>query len=201
MSYYLLPPNTQALQTLKQCLHFDPDSKPCRTSHRAIKAFDKEFTKLDNLEQSSSWASLLRLIVGAPSTSSDPEPPSGFAAKFDAALDDATGPSLNLPASIHPRKVSPRRLRIYSLACKAYLRSNQINKASDWCEETLKIDENDLDGLLGRAEVKLKAEEWEEAVRAFEKAFEASGRSNQEVMIQIHSNLFLISLTRGISLP
>lgn len=43
------------------------------------------------------------------------------------------------------------------------------------------MDPKNLEGLIARGEQKLKAEEWEEAVRAFEQAFEASGRSSQEV--------------------
>ena len=39
----------------------------------------------------------------------------------------------------------------------------------------------DMDGLTGRGEVALAKEQWEEAVRAFEKAFDLSGRSSQDV--------------------
>jgi len=106
----------------------------------------------------------------------------GFAAKFDRELDAATSPSfLKLPQTIIARKRSPRRLRIYSSICKAYVKNNQVAKGEHWCEETLKIDDRNLDGLIARGEAKLKAEEWEDAVTAFEAAFEASGRSNQEI--------------------
>lgn len=175
MSYYLLEPSAQALQTLKQCLHFDPDSKPCRTAHRMLKALEKDFAKLDQLEHSSSWASLIRLVAGT----QDSE---GFAAKFDRELDAATSASpLKLPQNIIPRKRSPRRLRIYATICKAYVKNNQVTKGGRWCEETLKIDDRNLEGLIARGDAKLKAEEWEDAVRAFEAAFEASGRSDREV--------------------
>lgn len=175
MSYYLLDPNPQALQILKQCLHFDPDSKPCRIAHRNLKVLEKDFTKLDQLEHSSSWASLIRLLAGT----QDSE---GFAAKFDKELDEATSPlTLKLPQIIIPRKRSPRRLRIYSSICRAHVKSNQLAKGEKWCEEVLKIDDRNLDGLIARGETKLKAEEWEDAVRAFEAAFEASGRNDHEV--------------------
>lgn len=177
LSYYLLPPdNTQAIQTLKQCLHFDPDSKPCRTAHRTLKALEKEFTKLDNFEKNSSWASLVRFVAGTSDAL-------GFAKRFDESLDAATGSEshLDLPASIIPRKTSPRRLRIYALMCKAHVKSNQLVKGEEWCEETLKIDPRNIDGLVGRGERALKNEEWDEAVRAFDAAFEASGKSSQEI--------------------
>lgn len=40
-----------------------------------------------------------------------------------------------------------------------------------------------MDGLVGRGEAMLGREEWEEAVRAFEGAFEASGKSSQDVRV------------------
>src|SRR5260370_39131748 len=80
MSYVLLPANSQPLQTLKQCLHFDPDSKPCRHSLRMFKAFEKDIQRLGVFEESHDWSGLIRVIVG-----STPEP-TGLARKFDAAL-------------------------------------------------------------------------------------------------------------------
>lgn len=43
--------------------------------------------------------------------------------------------------------------------------------------------ENDVEGLVGRAEVLIKKEEWEEAVRVLEKAFDQSGRSRRDVSL------------------
>ncbi|KAF8313190.1 TPR-like protein [Clavulina sp. PMI_390] len=182
MSYFLLPaPNPQPIQTVKQCLHFDPDSKPCRVAHRSLKAIEKDFVKLEDFERTSAWASLIRFVVGPGGIESD----EGFAARFDTLLTSSTIP-LNLPESVNPRHRSPRRLQIYGTACKAYVKSNQVLKAEKWCEETLRIDDKNLDGLIARGEKKLKDEEWEDAVRAFEAAFEASGRSNQEVRASLH---------------
>jgi hypothetical protein len=52
-----------------------------------------------------------------------------------------------------------------------------------WCEELLTLEgcKEDVDGLVGRGQALLEKEEWEDAVRAFEKAFESSGRGDREV--------------------
>ena len=52
-----------------------------------------------------------------------------------------------------------------------------------WCDTLLSMPgaENDEYALTGQGEVFLLKEEWEEAVRSFEKAFEASGRSSHDV--------------------
>jgi hypothetical protein len=47
--------------------------------------------------------------------------------------------------------------------------------------------EKDIDALLGKGEALLAREEWEEAVRAFERAWEASGGGNREVYILLPS--------------
>jgi len=41
--------------------------------------------------------------------------------------------------------------------------------------------EKDIDALLGKGEALLAREEWEEAVRTFERAWEASGGGNREI--------------------
>jgi DnaJ family protein C protein 3 len=43
--------------------------------------------------------------------------------------------------------------------------------------------EEDEDGLVGRGESLLLKEEWEEAVRVLDKAFDASGRSSRDVSV------------------
>src|ERR1700761_3231805 len=53
MSYHLLPPTQtppQAMTTIKQCLHGDPDSKPCAAAHRMYKNLEKSFARLQALK-------------------------------------------------------------------------------------------------------------------------------------------------------
>jgi DnaJ family protein C protein 3 len=56
-----------------------------------------------------------------------------------------------------------------------------------WCEELLTLEgcKEDIDGLVGRGQALLGKEEWEDAVRALEKAFENGGRSDREVTFSI----------------
>ena len=103
-------------------------------------------------------------------------------ASFEADLEKVDMPA----AGAHPyrpQRLSERRKEIFHDLCKAYWKLDQPRKAEWWCEETLRFkdNENDLDGLIGRGDVALVKEQWEEAVRAYEMAFEASGRTSQEV--------------------
>lgn len=53
-----------------------------------------------------------------------------------------------------------------------------MREAERWCEELLGMRgcENDAEGLIGRAEALIKKEEYEQAKRVLEKAFEETGR-------------------------
>ena len=183
LSYFLLPyssSSSPALTTLKQCLHYDPDSKQCLPAHRLVKSFDKTFKKLDAALSNEKWKEVVNLLVGS-------DPSSGFAAKFDEALHQhTTSENSDLTADIplpSPKKISPKREMILRALCKSYTQLNQPVKGEQYCADLLAMNDKgeDADGLVGMAEAALKKEEWEDAVRMLEKAFEASGRSSRDV--------------------
>lgn len=184
LAYFLAPngpsSSTAALSALKQCLHLDPDSKQCLPAHRLIKAFDKSFKKLDEALSAEKWWTVVDIVVGQ-------DPPSGLAAKYDAALaSHASAEAFDLPSAVpvrSPKKSSPRREAILRAMCRAYIQLKQPDKAETWCEQLLQMDgmSNDADGLVGLGEAALKGEEWEDAVRFFETAFESSGRTSRDV--------------------
>ena len=176
MSYFLLPPSSQAQSTLKQCLHFDPDSAPCAKLHKAIKKMDKAFEKLEKLRNANDWRGVVTHVFGG--QTKDAPPGSALAGQVDEELK-----KLEVPSSVHPMRISERRKDAYRAMCQAYVKLEQPKRAEWWCDELLRFEGNaeDIDGLIGRGEIALIKEQWEEAVRAFEKAFEASGRSSQDV--------------------
>lgn len=182
LSYFLLPYSTTspALATLKQCLHYDPDSKQCLPAHRLVKSLDRSFKALDEALTEENWNRVIEILVGS-------TPSTGLAVKFDEALATHTSPKvLSLPPGLPfrpPAKTSPKREHILRSLCRAYTNLKEPSKAEPWCEALLQMDgkENDVDGLIGRGEALMKKEEWEDAIRVLEKAFEASGRSSRDV--------------------
>lgn len=186
MAYFLLPPSGQAASTLKQCLHFDPDSKPCASMHRQLKKFEKSFTALHDQTDSErpDWQAVVKLVYGS-SLSASPEGGAGdeslgtgLLSQFEAALKDAAV-ELDLPGSLTPIEAhSVRRQHLLRALCKAYLGTEQPRKAERWCEALLAMPgmNEDWDGLIGRGEAARLKEDWEGAVRALERAYELSGR-------------------------
>ena len=186
LTYFLLAPTPQALATVKQCLHYDPDSKICRNTHRTYRKLDKIQSKLELLIDAQDWRGAAKVVVGE----------KGLAEAFDAALEEGTK-HLHLPTSIVPKKHSPRRQRIYWAACKAYTVMELPGKAEVWCDEVLNMDPNDPDALEGRAASLMVKEEWEEAVRTLEKAFELSGRASRPIMERLEKARRLLKQSRN----
>ncbi|KAG6908134.1 putative NRPS-like protein biosynthetic cluster [Tephrocybe rancida] len=195
LSYFLLSPSPAPLNTLKQCLHYDPDSKPCLVLHRLLKSFDRAFTELEELQAKDDHRAIIALIAGpAKGKKGD------ILNKFDDALREHTDRAQLLPPQLAARQHTPeiplpdafktslRRQGLVRALCKAYThtgtRKEMIGK---WCEELLSMQgcEEDVDGLVGRGEVLLGKQEWEEAVQVLNKAWEASGQSSRD----IHSRL------------
>lgn len=189
LTYFMLAPTPQALATVKQCLHYDPDSKHCRNAHRIYRRLDKEQSKLERLVDAQDWRALAKLIVGNKGSG-------GLAETFDAALEDGVK-HLHLPTSVVPKKQSLRRQRIYWAACKAYTMMEQPGKAEVWCDEVLTMDSEDPDALEGKAAALMAKEEWEEAVRMLEKAFEVTGRSSRPIMERLEKARRLLKQSRN----
>ncbi|KAF7789082.1 hypothetical protein EIP86_000015 [Pleurotus ostreatoroseus] len=199
LAYFLLPPGSsssaQAMAALKQCLHYDPDSKDCLPAHRLVKAFEKTFNKLEKAESEEKWRQAVDLLIGS-------EPSAGFATKFDDALTKQTSPeALALPSNIPVRPaemISPRRETILRALCKAYTNLKQWDKCEQWCKDLSRMEglDNDSDALVCLGEAALKKEEWEDAVRLLEKAFEGSGRSRRDILQRLQRAQKLLKQSR-----
>jgi len=146
--------------------------------------------------EANDWTNVLKHVVGA----AKDIPGDGFARTFQyALLENGTPDMLAPPSSKLPLpnvlSSSPRRAFILHAACRAYLKLNNPKKGELWCDELLAMSEDTLrvlndmggntnaevDAWVVKGEAMLIREEWEESVRAFERAFESSGRSDRDV--------------------
>ncbi|KAL1739027.1 hypothetical protein HDZ31DRAFT_22092, partial [Schizophyllum fasciatum] len=188
-SYFFLPPSALPQNTLKQCLYQDPDSKPCGKLHKLAKNFDKAFTKLEELLDAGNWRAVVKLLTESGKNND-------LMNRFDEAIKEHAQRELLLPPQSEPSGkhdqpiplpdpmyFSPRRQTLVRSLCKAYTRVGQNKKAEPWCETLLGMSgcSEDVDGLVGRGEALLSKEEYQEAIRVFERAFEASGRSDRDI--------------------
>lgn len=200
LAYFLLPPSqstsshTSHLAPLKQCLHLDPDSPSCKPAYRLVKKLDKGFVTLDKHIQDNDWMGVVKHVAGP----SKEFPGDGFASTFEDALQTHGSPELFASSSVpipDIRLSSPRRAHILRSMCRAYTKLNLPKKGEVWCDALLAMSEDalraasemmsegnaEVDGWVGKGEALLIREEWDNAVRAFERAAEGSGRSDREV--------------------
>lgn len=172
IAYFLLG-SEHAMNHIKQCLHYDPDSKACKKVHKTLRSLQKDTTKVRNLVEASNWRQAIKILDG----------PEGLLAKFEAAYADATGPEGYLAQRVSTTTSSSQtRLDLYALACKASVGANDFGKrAMKWSEVVLSMDQDNVDALVAKGERSLKDESWDEAVRTFQRAFELTGNSSQDV--------------------
>lgn len=95
-------------------------------------------------------------------------------------------------------KSSDRRRILLRSLCRAYTKTEQPKTGEKFCEEVLTFEggESDVDGLVGKAEALMAREMWEEAVRVFEKAWEASGRADHDVAQRLQKAQRLLKQSR-----
>jgi len=200
--FYLPPPSIQAMGAIKQCLHRDPDSKPCLTAHRLVKKLDKQFAKLDALMNAEDWRGIVALVLGSASRDASPaQPGDGMLGALEEALDGFASPGmfelphgLALPAA---RRASPRRIIVLRALCRANAQLGQARSGERWADELLRMlgAEQEIDALMAKGDALLAREEWEEAVRIFERAWQASG-GNREIRARLSKAQRLLKLSK-----
>lgn len=176
---------------MKQALHFDPDSAPHRRVHKLVRSVEKQVAQARNFVEGGNHREAIKVLLGTGSGSGSS--PGGLIALVKESISTAT-PSF-IPASFTPLTSSQLLLELYRLSLKSFLALELKNTAEleKYADLVLSMrgGDGDIDALTARGEVFEKKEMWEEAVRAYNEAFEKSGRSSRDVSIcldrgQIH---------------
>lgn len=173
------------LAHLKTCLASDPDNRECSKAHKRLKNIDKALKKANKFRESSSWRAALSALkgtkVGGPTIIEDTEK----AIREDLAP-RADGQESVLPPLLHDAaQRSALLLELNEIHCQAHTELGEIKKATPFCDAVLGKEEDNKIGRIGRGERHMAEDNYEEGVRDFRKAFEASG--NQDA--SIHSRL------------
>jgi DnaJ family protein C protein 3 len=173
---YFLIGSGDAMNHIKKCLHYDPDSKSCKKVHKTLRGLQKDTDKARKFVESSQWRQAVKILDG----------PGGLLARFESAYDEAMGSegylSERIPAASMSKSSSQARLDLYGLAIKAAIGANDFGKrTTKWSEIVLEMDEENVDALIAKGERQLKDESWDQAVQTFNRAFELTGQSSQDV--------------------
>ncbi|AEO60186.1 hypothetical protein MYCTH_2309125 [Thermothelomyces thermophilus ATCC 42464] len=150
----------EGMASIRKCLHSDPDSKECKRLLNAEKKMEKVFQKVTKALGKNQYMTAVRQLV-----------PSGEGEGLIKEVKDQM--RVLREDGIIPKAAGNVLIaRLVEMACQAYYESNS-KKAKEYCDESLKYDENALYGLLYRAKHLMDAEEFEESINTLRKAAEA----------------------------
>lgn len=177
-----------ATQPLKQCLHYDPDSRVCKPAFRQLKAFDKELRKATNYVESSMWSSTLALVD--PTKDRDTE---GLLQQFEELMADnlhvlfPSSPSSSVAAKRNQIMLkSGLYVQLLDMACKAHVKASSSHvRSQPVCSRLAQVKPKSAPAALFKAQELMRNEEFEAAVRTLQDAFEESGRSDRELMDEL----------------
>lgn len=168
--FFLAFDASRALQHVKQCLHYDPDSKACKAVNRLIRGFDKDMARARNFLDAQRWRECIQILLG--------DGKDGLLHRVQDAM-DASGYFANYRA-----EASSTLAELHAWVCRSQVRLGNVDGMKKHCSRVLEFDGGDqyLDAWIAKGEIASKEERWDDAVRAFNDAFEKSGRSSQDIL-------------------
>lgn len=163
-----------SLLPVKRCLSSDPDNKACRGLFKALKSTEKDLARLRNWVEGGAWSAAANVLAGSPASP-------GLIKSLRAVVESYhAGDPPVLPAGTSPAD-SPLLGALLSTLCRAYQQIGKTAKAAAVCDEVLARNPDDLWALVAKGDRLIADEEWEEAVRVLNTAFENTGRSDRTV--------------------
>ncbi|CEQ40467.1 SPOSA6832_02087, partial [Sporobolomyces salmonicolor] len=185
-----------SLLALKKCLNADPDSKPCRQAFKALKGTEKELSKLRNWVEAGRWTEAAVMMAGSSTKEGLIPTVRGLIATYQQPVTPSNPATAPLPADPNLPRSSPLLTSLLSTLCHAYI-ALQNRKSASACAEILLHDPEDTWGLVGKAEVLMKDEKWDEAVQVLSAAFEATGRSDRDVLSRLQKAQRLLKQSKA----
>jgi DnaJ family protein C protein 3 len=146
----------EALTHIKECLRVDPEQKECKATFRRLKKLEKALKQAKEAIEGHKWAKCME-ILGKPGGSK------GLIDEI-AAMD------------------SPRLLaQVYGMACSAQFGIKKDTDALVYCNKLLELDENNVEGLANRGDIHMEQEDYEAAMRDFQKAHQVDNQNRRVV--------------------
>ncbi|GME51103.1 and tpr domain protein [Neofusicoccum parvum] len=174
MTFYSLGETEKGLSQIRKCLQSDPDSKDCMKLMKREKALDKQLKKAKGLMEKRQYVAAVKLLL----KSAD-----GAGLIEDVKEDIKT---YKEKGYIHNKTPDGLYVDLVEIVCEAYVEMNNKKKAEPHCAEALKLNPNNLHGLILDAERKIDADEFEPAIHVLNDAKEkAKEQGNQQLQRKI----------------
>ncbi|KAF3931728.1 hypothetical protein ABW19_dt0207436 [Dactylella cylindrospora] len=167
LQFYSLNDFDRAIAQIRKCLHFDPDSKPCKKPFRRLKAYNKSITKAREMKGSRQFLGAAKILVG---TSEEP-------GVIQEIREDIK--SLREDGLLNDNSPNDLLTSLLELACEAYTEGNSDKKARPFCEEVLKYNPDSIPAIISNAKRLIDEELFEDAIRELQRAKELDGHNEK----------------------
>ncbi|KAF3271389.1 hypothetical protein TWF970_010270 [Orbilia oligospora] len=165
--YYSLNDFDRAMTQIRKCLHFDPDSKPCKKPFRRLKAYNKSLNKAMEMRGRRQFIGAAKIIIG---TTDEP----GILTEI---RDDIK--TLREEGLMNDNSPNDLILQLVELVCEIYSEGNNDKRARPFCEETLQLNPNSIPAIINKAKRLMDEELFEEAIRELSHAKEQDGQNEK----------------------
>jgi len=156
-----------SLKDVKECLHRDPENKPCKSIFKQLKKIIRKKNSIEEDQKNENWISVIEKLDGE----------SGFLKEADSLG------ALNL------------RQFARNLLCQAYVKEKKPESATKWCNMAIELDEKNINNYLNRGEAFMLKEDYDQAIRDFNKAREINPQ-NPQIMEKLQRAQKLMKLAK-----
>ena len=167
--FYCLDDHQSALNSIKKCLHQDPENKACKKEFRTLKTVGKQMSQLENFVNSEQWHQVLKILLNE-----------GLLEQIKTQV-STLKKTIPLPANSRSFLLA----KLEEWACESLVNVKKHALASPHCAVALELNPDSVPALLAKAQIALAAENYDEAIQILNKANEVTGGQDQRVGAQM----------------
>ncbi|EPS35871.1 hypothetical protein H072_10679 [Dactylellina haptotyla CBS 200.50] len=168
LHFYSLNDFDRAMAQVRRCLHYDPESKPCKKPFRRLKAYNKTIKKALDMKGNRQFLGAAKVLVG---TAEEP-------GVIPQIKDDIQ--ALREEGLFNDNTPSELVSFLVETVCETYTDGNSEKRGRPYCEEALKLNPHSIPAIISKAKRLMEEELFEEAIRELSQAKEIDGQ-NQKV--------------------
>jgi DnaJ family protein C protein 3 len=167
--FYSLNDAEPALNSIKKCLHQDPENKACKKEFRMLKSATKQLTQIQSFIDGQQWHQAINILIN-----------DGLLTQIKSALELLKKDSIL-------KSNSPSRLlsQLEEWACQSYAAIKKSDLASQHCSAALELNPQSVPALLAKSQLLLNEESYDQAIQLLSKANDLTGGQNQQVRSQL----------------
>jgi len=167
--FYSLNDAEPALNSIKKCLHQDPENKACKKEFRMLKSATKKLSKIQSFIDGQQWHQAINILIN-----------DGLLTQIKSALE-----LLKKDSTLKPNSPSRLLSQLEEWACQSYAAIKKSDLANRHCSAALELNPQSVPALLAKSQLLLNEESYDQAIQLLSKANDLTGGQNQQVRSQL----------------